>query len=70
LQRTFSVNLTRRQKIYPHKFAAYLSDGLAQRNIADYRDADISEKRATRILGGAREVVEKVEEVIGYVNVG
>jgi len=40
------------------------------RNIADYRDADISEKRATRILGWAREVVGKVEEVIGYVNVG
>jgi len=70
LQRTFSVNLTRRQKIYPHRFAAYLSDGLAQRNIADYRDADISEKRVTRILDWAREVVGEVEEVIGYVNTG
>ena len=68
LQRTFSVNLTRRRKIYPHKFAAYLSDGPAQRNMADYRDADISKRRAARVLGWAREVVGKVEEVIEYVN--
>lgn len=63
---TFSLELTRKRKAYPHSLAVMLVDGLAIRNEADYEDANTSERRAYHILRWAREFVERVEEVVSH----
>lgn len=60
LQSTFTNELTRNRKLYPHKFAAYLSDALVVRNQADYRQVMISTNQARSLLKWAQEIVKSV----------
>lgn len=66
VQATFATELTRRRKLYPHELAGYLSEALAIRHTADYRDADVSQSQTRRLLKWAQAFVGKVQEVTGY----
>jgi len=66
LQVTFTNELIHRRKIYPRKLAEYLNRTLFRRNIADYGEAEISQRRAKQLVHWAGTFVAKVEEVSGY----
>ena len=66
LQATFTNELIHRRKIYPRQLAAYLSRALYWRNIADYGDAEISQRRAKQLVEWAKAFVAKVEEVTAH----
>jgi uncharacterized protein (UPF0332 family) len=66
LQATFTYELIHRRKIYPRRLAEYLNRALFWRNIADYGEADISQRRAKQLVDWASPFFVKVEEVTGY----
>ena len=66
LQATFTNELIHRRKSYPRQLAAYLSQALYWRNIADYGETDISQRRAGQLVEWAKAFVSKVMEVTGY----
>ena len=66
LQTTFINELIHRRKIYPRQLAEYLSRALFWRNIADYGDAEISQRRAKQLVGWANAFVSKVQEVTSH----
>jgi hypothetical protein len=55
-----------RRKIYPRQLAEYLNRGLFWRNIADYGDGEISQRRAKQLLAWATVFVTKVQEVTSH----
>jgi uncharacterized protein (UPF0332 family) len=50
LQATFTNELIQRRKIYPRQLAEYLNRALFWRNIADYGEAEISQRRAKQLV--------------------
>ena len=66
LQTTFTNELIHRRKIYPRQLAEYLSRALFWRNIADYGDAEISQRRAKQLVGWANAFISKVQEVTNH----
>ena len=66
LQATFTNELIHRRKIYPRQLAEYLNRALFWRNIADYSERDISQRRARQLVGWATVFVGKVEEVTSH----
>ena len=66
LQATFTTQLIHRRKLYPPSLAQYLSRTLFWRNIADYADTDISQRRARQLCAWAQAFVSAVEEVPGH----
>jgi len=63
LQATFTNEMIQRRKIYPRQLAEYLNRGLFWRNIADYDDGEISQRRAKQLLAWATVFITKVQEV-------
>ncbi len=61
LQAAFTLELTRRRKLYTSPLSTMLKDGLNLRNIADYKPASISERLANQTLRWAREFLNQVE---------
>jgi|SRR5262249_47526992 uncharacterized protein (UPF0332 family) len=66
LQATFTNELIHRRKIYPRRLAEDLNRALFWRNIADYGDAEISQRRAKQLVEWAKAFVTKVAEVTGH----
>ena len=66
LQSTFAIELIQRRKRYPRQLAEYLSRALFWRNLADYGDEEISQRRAKQLFEWAKAFVAKVTEVTGY----
>jgi len=66
LQATFTSELIHRRKIYPKQLAEYLNRALFWRNIADYGDVDISQRRAKQLVEWAKAFIAKVKEVTGH----
>ncbi len=66
LQATFTTELIHRRKLYPRQLAEYLSRGLFWRNIADYGDAQIGQRRAKQLVVWARAFVGKVQEIASH----
>jgi uncharacterized protein (UPF0332 family) len=66
LQATFTNELTHRRKLYPRRLSENLNCALFWRNIADYGDAEISQRRAQQLVEWAKAFVTKVAEVIGH----
>ena len=64
LQSKFSLELTRRRKIYPRSLARMLAKGSAIRNDADYTELNISKRRALEMLRWARDFVAQVEKKV------
>ena len=65
LQATFTTQLIHRRKLYPRSLAQYLNRTLFWRNIADYADTDMSQRRARQLVAWAQAFVSAVEEVTG-----
>jgi uncharacterized protein (UPF0332 family) len=66
LHATFTNELIHRRKIYPRPLAEYLNRALFWRNMADYGEAEISQRRAKQLVVWARTFVVTVEEVTGH----
>jgi len=66
LPATFTTELIHRRKLYPRSLAQYLNRTLFWRNIADYADTDISQRRARPLVAWAQAFVSAVEEVTGH----
>ncbi len=66
LQATFTNELIHRRKIYPRQLTEHLSRALFWRNIADYGDEEIGQRRAKGLFEWAKAFVAKVTEVTGY----
>ena len=66
LHATFANELIHRRKIYPRPLAEYLNRALFWRNIADYDEAEISQRRARQLVAWARTFVATVEEVTAH----
>jgi hypothetical protein len=66
LQATFTTELIHRRKLYPRSLAQYLNRTLFWRNIADYADTDMSQRRARQLVAWAQAFVTAVEEITGY----
>jgi uncharacterized protein (UPF0332 family) len=62
VQAMFSLELTRRRKIYPRSMARDLIDIQAIRNQADYKDRNIGVNQAKDTLDAARYFVATVTE--------
>jgi len=60
VQSEFNFRLIKRQKIYPAKLKAYLSDMQYVRNIADYSSDNVGKKLA-------REQILQAAEMIGFI---
>jgi uncharacterized protein (UPF0332 family) len=65
LQATFTNELIYRRKLYPRQLAEYLNRALFWRNIADYGEAEINQRRAKQLVNWAQAFVAKVTEVTG-----
>jgi hypothetical protein len=66
LQATFTTQLIHRRKLYPRSLSPYLNRTLFWRNIADYADTDMSQRRARQLVAWAQAFVTAVEEITGY----
>ena len=66
LHATFTNELIHRRKIYPRPLAEYLSRALFWRNMADYGEAEISQRRAKQLVAWTTTFVVKVEEVTAH----
>lgn len=64
LQAAFTLELTRRRKLYAASLSTMLKDSLSLRNIADYKPASISERLANQTLRWAREFLKQVEQKV------
>ena len=66
VQAAFNEQLIKRKKVYPSKLASSLIAVMSLREVADYKDAMVSQKRAYRALQKAKEftanVLAKLEE--------
>jgi hypothetical protein len=60
LQAAFATELIQRRKLYPHRVAHFLPDGLSLRHQADYHDRFVSETNARRILRWSREFLSMI----------
>jgi uncharacterized protein (UPF0332 family) len=66
LHATFTNKLIHRRKIYSRPLAEYLNRALFWQNMADYGEAEISQRRAKQPVAWARTFVVTVEEVTGH----
>jgi uncharacterized protein (UPF0332 family) len=62
LQAVFADQLIRQRKLYPRHFASFLPNGFQTRQLADYGNEMLSQRKARTILRWAREFVKQVEE--------
>jgi uncharacterized protein (UPF0332 family) len=62
LHATFSTELIRRRKLYPLSLVQNLAEVMELRQIADYSDVQIPQRRATRVVRAAAAFL--VKEVI------
>jgi uncharacterized protein (UPF0332 family) len=62
LQAVFADQLIRQRKLYPRHFASFLPNGFQTRQLADYGNEMLSQRKARTILHWAREFVKQVEE--------
>ena len=60
VQAAFSEQLIKRRKVYPLKLASDLLAVMSVRDVADYKDAMVSQKRAYRALRRAKQFLETV----------
>ncbi len=63
LQATFTNELIHRRKVYPRQLADYLNRALFWRNIADYSDTEISQRRAKQLVEWMKVFVTTIKEV-------
>jgi uncharacterized protein (UPF0332 family) len=66
LQATFTNELIRRRKIYPRRLSEDLNRALFWRNIADYGDAEIGQRRAKQLIEGTKAFIAHVTEVTSH----
>jgi hypothetical protein len=66
LQATITTQLIHRRKLYPRSLSPYLNRTLFWRNIADYADTDMSQRRARQLVAWSRTFISAVEEVTGH----
>ncbi|HIE26234.1 TPA: HEPN domain-containing protein, partial [Candidatus Poribacteria bacterium] len=59
----FTRELINRRKVFPRIFSNYLKYAADIRGQGDYRDDDVTERKARRSLKHAKEFLTKVEEV-------
>jgi uncharacterized protein (UPF0332 family) len=64
LQAAFTLELTRRRKLYTASLSTMLKDGLNLRNTADYKPVNISERLANQTLRWAREFLQQVGQKV------
>jgi uncharacterized protein (UPF0332 family) len=64
LHATFSTELIRRRKLYPLSLVQNLAEVMELRQIADYSDVQIPQRRATRVVRAAAAFLNRVKEVI------
>jgi uncharacterized protein (UPF0332 family) len=64
LHATFSSALVRRRKLYPLSFVQNLAEAMELRQIADYSDVQVPQRRATRVVRAATAFLNRVKEVI------
>ena len=58
----FTRELINRRKVFPKIFSNYLKDAAALRGQGDYRDDDVTERKARKSLESAKAFLTKVEE--------
>jgi uncharacterized protein (UPF0332 family) len=66
LQATFTNELIHRRKLYPRRLSEHLNRALFWRNIADYGDAEIGQRRAKQLVEWAKAFVTKVAKSTGH----
>lgn len=66
LQATFANELIRRRKRYSPFLARDLNVAQDLRHTADYRDSNVSERQARRVLSKAHEFVDQVRKGLSY----
>ena len=66
LQATFTNELIHRRKLYPRRLSENLNRALFWRNIADYGDTEIGQRRGKQLVEWAKAFVTEVAEVMGH----
>jgi uncharacterized protein (UPF0332 family) len=64
LHATFSTELVRSRKLYPLSLVRSLAEIMELRQIADYSDVQIPQRRATRVVRDATAFLNRVKEVL------
>jgi uncharacterized protein (UPF0332 family) len=64
LHATFSTELVRSKKLYPLSLVRSLAEIMELRQIADYSDVQIPQRRATRVVRDATAFLNRVKEVL------
>lgn len=65
LHATFSTELVRRRKLYPVSSVRDLADAMELRHTADYSDIHVPQRRTTKAVRAAAELLNRIKQVTG-----